>query len=224
MILNSNSKSDPFIYFTFIKKKDEQNWEKPSNGEGKSIKLSLDEIAMIRRLLKKTVKSWKGFHSYEGTKTSIELNWTGEDELQIKVDQYSKQIKAGQIDILRILFKHLLNEKVEFSTEFKSLNEFKGSNNSEKLVKAAETRSIPPKKNPLPKKISDTAKQSEILGISGIIEKSSEKALQIKLESGELKWFPKSKIHSEFDPVSQELQLFQIESWILKKNEQKIKE
>ena len=224
MILKSNSKSDPFIYFTFIKRKDEQNWEKPSTGEGKSIKLSLDEIAMIQRLLKKTAKSWKGFHTYEGTKTSIELIWTGEDEIQIKVDQYSKQIKAGQIDVLRLLFKHLLKEKVEFSTELKSLNEFKGSNNAEKEINAPETRSIPPKKSPSPKKIPDTANQPEISGISGIIEKSTEKALQIKLESGELKWVPKSKIHSEFDPVSQELQLFQVESWILKKKDNNTRE
>ena len=219
MILQSNSKSDPFIYFTFIKKKDEQNWEKPSTGEGKSIKISLEEIAMIQRVLKKNAKSWKGFHSYEGTKTSIELIWTGEDEIQIKVDQYSKQIKAGQIDILRLLFKHLFKEKVEFSTELKSLNEFKGSNNAEKEINAPQTKSILPKNSPTPKKSTAIAKQPEISGISGMIEKSTDKALQIKLESGELKWVPKSKIHSEFDPVNQELQLFQVESWLLKKKD-----
>ncbi len=224
MILKSNSKSDPFIYFTFIKKKDEQNWEKPSTGEGKSIKLSLDEIAMIQRLLKKTAKSWKGFHSYEGTKTSIELNWTGEDEIQIKVDQYSKQIKAGHIDILQLLFKHLLKEKVEFSTELKSLNEFKNSNKAEKETITPETKNILPKKILSPKITPDTANNSEISVISGIIEKSTEKALQIKLESGEHKWVPKSKIHSKFDQESQEIQVFQVESWILKKKDTSNKE
>ena len=236
MILQSSSKSDSVTYATFIKKKDEQNWEKPSQSEGKKIKMSLEELAVIYRLLEKKVESWKGFHSYEGTKTSIELNWSGDDEIQIKVDQYLKPIKGGQLDILRLFVKHLLKEKVEFATESKpsqngfyngSPNGFKDSNDAElkpsepkkPIVTPKKSPPPPPKKSLPPKKTSSTAKEPEIAEISGVVEKTTEKAIQVRLESGEEKWLPKSRIHSEFDPVSPELQLFRVESWILKKKD-----
>ena len=235
MILQSSSKSDSVTYATFIKKKDEQNWEKPSQSEGKKIKMSLEELAVIYRLLEKKVESWKGFHSYEGTKTSIELNWSGDDEIQIKVDQYLKPIKGGQLDILRLFVKHLLKEKVEFSTESKPSQNgsYNGSPNGSKDSDVAESKPSepkkpivtpeksppPPKKNFPTKKSTGTAKEPEIAEISGVIEKYTEKAIQVRLESGEEKWFPKSKIHCEFDPASSELQLFRVESWILKKKD-----
>jgi hypothetical protein len=241
LILNSRSKSDAFLFFTFIKKKNETDWEKPSTGEGKSIKISLEELAMILRVLNKTAKAWKGFHSYEGTKTSIEVSWTGDDEVQIKVDQYSKQIKAGQLDVLKLLFNHLLKEKVEFSTEFKaSSNGFNGPNgtrNGSKDTEGAEKMSTepekpivapkknvptqPPKKSSSPKKVSGSAKEPDITEVSGVIEKTAEKAIQVRFESGEEKWFPKSKIHSDYDENSQEPQMFQVESWLLKKKDSK---
>ena len=230
MFLQSNSKSDPFVFFTFIKKKDGETWEKPSMGEGKSIKISLEELAMFQRLFNKTAKSWKGFHSFNGTKTSIELNWTGEDEIQMKVDQYLKPLKAGQIDVLGRLIRHLFQEKIEFATEGKpnqngSNNERDGSanesidfeaDNTEVETNAAIAITVPKKTI---KKSPNASKEPETTKISGVIVKTTEKAIQVRLELSEEKWFPKSRVRSEYDPMSQELQMFLVESWILKKKD-----
>ncbi len=39
MMLQSPSWHDPYIFLTFIQKKEDNSWEKPSSGEGKVLKL-----------------------------------------------------------------------------------------------------------------------------------------------------------------------------------------
>ena len=43
LIIQSSSNSEPFIFFRFIKSKGDGSWEKPSSGEGRGIKFSLEE-------------------------------------------------------------------------------------------------------------------------------------------------------------------------------------
>ena len=51
LIVSSSSKTDPYFFIRCIKKKPGGSWEKPSSGEGKVVKCSLDEIVMILEVL-----------------------------------------------------------------------------------------------------------------------------------------------------------------------------
>ncbi|MFX1355475.1 MAG: hypothetical protein ACFFGP_16090, partial [Promethearchaeota archaeon] len=50
MSIQSSSWYDPFIFLTFFKKKPDNIWEKPSAGEGKVLKFSLEEMVMILKV------------------------------------------------------------------------------------------------------------------------------------------------------------------------------
>ncbi len=71
VIVQSPSKTEPFIFFRLIKAKNDGLWEKPSKGEGKTIKFSLGEIACILRVLTNKTNTWSSFHSYKDVKTQI---------------------------------------------------------------------------------------------------------------------------------------------------------
>jgi hypothetical protein len=77
LTINSSSKNDPFIFIKCIKKKENGDWEKLSSGEGKTIKISLEEMIMILKVLRRKIESWSGFHSYKENKTQISFNWEG---------------------------------------------------------------------------------------------------------------------------------------------------
>jgi len=47
LLLNSADPSEPYIYLRFLKKKGDGTWEKPSNREGKNIKINLLEQIQI---------------------------------------------------------------------------------------------------------------------------------------------------------------------------------
>lgn len=51
MFFDSGSWTSPFFYLKFIKKRDNNTWEKPSLRQGKSIKFSLEDTALILRVL-----------------------------------------------------------------------------------------------------------------------------------------------------------------------------
>ena len=51
LIISSSSKFDPYLYFRCIKKKTDGKWEKPSLGEGKVIKFTLEELILILKVL-----------------------------------------------------------------------------------------------------------------------------------------------------------------------------
>ena len=75
LTLLSSSRNDPYLYFKCIKKKQNGSWEKPSAGEGKTIKCNLDEIIMILQVLKKNEKAWSSFHNFNDSKTQISFKW-----------------------------------------------------------------------------------------------------------------------------------------------------
>jgi hypothetical protein len=118
LILQSSSKTDPFIFFQCIKRKPNGEWEKPSKGEGKNIKCSLEEIVMILQVLNRTEDSWATYHSYNDSKTQISFNWDPNDKKKVwvHIGEYSKMLDIAQIELLRLLLTHILKEKVEFAT------------------------------------------------------------------------------------------------------------
>jgi uncharacterized protein YqgQ len=101
-----------------IKKKPDGSWEKPSLGEGKTIKCNLDEIVMILDVLNRNRASWSSFHNFKDIKTQISFKWEDDakEKLLIYIGKYSKMLKFAQIEIFRLLLKHILEEKIEFAT------------------------------------------------------------------------------------------------------------
>jgi len=53
--------------------------------------------------------------------------------------------------------------------------------------------------------------------IQGRIAEETEKAVLLKLESGDENWFPKSTIKSHYSPEKEISQIFLIDSWILER-------
>ena len=120
MIIQSPSKESNFIFFQFLKKKKEGTWEKTSLGEGKKIKCDLEEIIMILQVLKGKEKSWSTVHDFKGEKTSISVNRESDAKVWFNVGEYPKMLSFAQIEILRRLLEHILQEKIEHATVMKN--------------------------------------------------------------------------------------------------------
>jgi len=119
IIVKSTSKYDPFIYIQCIKRKPSGEWEKPTDKEGKIIKISLEEMVSIIQVLESQKKTWQCTHNYKDLTTSISFSWENDesDILWINIGDYSKMLNFAQIEVFRLLVSHLLNEKIVFSTE-----------------------------------------------------------------------------------------------------------
>jgi len=52
MLLDSAEIDQPCLYLRFLKKKQDGSWEKPSQGQGKNIKLNLIEMIAILRIFR----------------------------------------------------------------------------------------------------------------------------------------------------------------------------
>jgi len=218
LTIRSSSKTEPFIFLKCIKKKPDGSWEKPSLGEGKTIKCNLDEIVMILDVLNRNRASWTSFHNFNDVKTQISFKWEDDSKqkLLIYIGKYSKMLKFAQIEIFRLLLKHILDEKIEFSTVLnfdtlnkrallpKTVNQIVEGNNSKTLPIVTETVE---------------RKESEVSQIKGVIEGETEKALLIQFNEDKEVWIPKSIIRSDYDTsVKVSIQNFLIDNWILKRN------
>ncbi|TFF97378.1 MAG: hypothetical protein EU541_08340 [Promethearchaeota archaeon] len=115
VFVQSTSKYEDFIFLKCIKRKVDNLWEKPSQGEGKYVKMSLGEMVMILKVLKAEIESWSTYHSFKDEGTNISFNWS-HDILWINIGDYSKKLKSPQIEIFTLLLDHLLKEKIEFAT------------------------------------------------------------------------------------------------------------
>ena len=102
MTLISASKSDPFIFIKCIKKKNDGNWEKPSLGEGKTVKCNLDEIVMILEVLKGKRKAWSSYHNFNDSKTSISFKWDEKSEDKM---QSAEEIAEIMVENLKAYYK-----------------------------------------------------------------------------------------------------------------------
>lgn len=119
MIVKSTSKYDPFIYIQCIKRKPSGEWEKPTDNEGKTIKISLEELVSINHVLKHKKKTWQCMHNYKELTTSISFSWEDDvsDFLWINIGDYSKMLNFAQTEVFKLYITHLLDEKIIFSTE-----------------------------------------------------------------------------------------------------------
>ncbi|MCK4286173.1 MAG: hypothetical protein KAX18_08215 [Candidatus Lokiarchaeota archaeon] len=192
----------------FIKKKGDGSWEKLSTREGKTIKVGLEEVVMILEVLKKNQKTWSTVHSFKEDKTLISVNWEGDNKIWFNVGDYPKMLGFAQIEILKLLLLHLLEEKIEFATTSDMpKNQISAEQNETKKQEVPELTVI--------EEIND---ESKLQKVEGVITGKTEKALLLKLNSGAENWFPKSTIKSEYSPGKETSQTFLVDSWIIEKN------
>ncbi|MFX1378527.1 MAG: hypothetical protein ACFFA4_05500 [Promethearchaeota archaeon] len=222
LIIQSALKSEPYIFFRLIKCKNNNTWEKPSTGEGKIIKFSLEEMVCILRVLEKEINSWSSYHTFKDNKTQISFKWENEEKskLWIHIGSYSKVLDYAQFIILGMLLKHILKEKIEFATtiSFSTSPKKKESNKLSNIIIQEEYITENDNNENILVKDEINGKHREVQNITGSIKRETNKALLIQFNSGAEIWIPKSKIHSGFDNTKDLVQKFSIDSWILNKN------
>jgi len=217
LTLLSSSKSDSFIFFKCIKKKPDGSWEKPSLGEGKTIKCNLDEIVMILDVLQRDSASWSSYHNFNEVKTQISFKWENEakKKLLIYIGNYSKMLNFAQTKIFRLLLKHILEEKIEFATISK-IPSGKAIVNNPKINEQRNQDRVPTVLPVVKESIENNG--NEVSQINGVIEGETDKALLIQFNNDKEIWIPKSVIRSNYNSVNDVSQNFIIDNWILKKN------
>ncbi|MHA2036001.1 MAG: hypothetical protein ACXACX_22945 [Candidatus Hodarchaeales archaeon] len=192
----------------FIKKKGDGSWEKLSTREGKTIKVGLEEVVMILEVLKKNMKTWSTVHSFKEDKTPISVSWEGDNKIWFNVGDYPKMLSFAQIEILKLLLTHLLEEKIEFATI---------SDISKSQVVVDEN--VPKKQHATGLTIvEEINSESNLQKVEGVITGNTDKAILLKLNSGAENWFPKSTIKSQYSLDKESSQTFLIDSWIIDKN------
>ncbi|TXT61771.1 MAG: hypothetical protein BAJALOKI2v1_10041 [Promethearchaeota archaeon] len=191
LLIRSDSKKNPYIFLKAFKKKQDESWEKPSAGEGKTIKISLEEMINLIHVLNQDRSSWTTQHDFQERQTEIVFEWIPEEVLNLQMDQYSIQLEKVQVELLQMLLEHILEEKI---------------------INATSTESIAEREFP-----SDT--QEGKTEIEGTIEGSTEKALLIKLGEGREVWIPKSTIHNDFEMQKEVRQNFLIDNWVLNRKD-----
>ncbi|MDX1798104.1 MAG: hypothetical protein R3255_05605 [Candidatus Lokiarchaeia archaeon] len=219
LFVQSGLKSEPHMFFRLIKRKNDGSWEKPSSGEGKIIKFSLEEIICILQVLNKGVNSWSSYHSFKESQTQISFKWENVEKtkLWIHIGSYSKVLEYAQFTILTMLMKHILKEKIEFATIL-SPTKKKGSDKLNSIIIQEEIIKETSKDEDDDFIEEVNEKQRKVKSVSGSIKKETNKALLIQFENNAEIWIPKSKIHSGFENVKDITQKFSIDGWILNKN------
>jgi len=232
MFFDSSSWTNPFFFLKFIRKRENGSWEKTSLKEGKSIKFSLEEIALILRVLKKEVLSWKTVHVFEDNSTHISFNWdtSNNEKFHVNGGKYHKMLNYSEVVVFKALLEHVFEEKIANSTVNSKNGSFKkpaGEKSNaikkdllvtEEINGISEPKSQSTSQTPF-LQVEKVNLDNQTATVEGICEGKTEKALLILFESGKQIWIPKSTIRSKFDPDSDNTQQFTIDTWVLKKNE-----
>ncbi len=219
IIVNSPSSSDPFTFIHCFKKKPDGIWEKPSSNEGKAIKLSLEEIVMILRVLNRESHKWQSLHFFKGKETSVSFNWedNSHEVLWINVGNYSKRLNLAQTEILRLLLTHFLDEKIVNSTYQKKSNiDRLKKRNQKNQIQQDEIKIQLGDQNLLHALNQSKTAPNDSSDLFGSLVGETEKAVLIDFTHKE-EWIPKSAINNQYLPQKNIKQNFLINNWILKK-------
>lgn len=219
IIIKSTSKFNSYMFIQFIKKNQHGKWEKPTFKQGRTIKFTLEEMIMILQVLYRKTLNWKSFHTYNEKTTSFSFSWEDEEAkvLWITVADYSKVLNFAQVEIFRLLLRHLVEEKIIYSTSYTKKNSIKNDNHEKDLTQQIENYDklhenellLYERKNDILKSISK---------IKAALAGETEKAILLNFRANESFWIPKSSIHNQYLPRKNFNQFFLIDNWVLEKN------
>lgn len=214
IIIKSTSRFKSHLFIQCFKKNRKGEWEKPSNKEGKTVKLSLEEMIMIYRVLSRKMLNWQSIHVFKEKKTSFSFSWEDEETkiLWVTIADYSKVLNFAQVEIFRLLLRHLIEEKVVYSTSYiknliskKIEPQFEIYNNLQEQEEEVHSRKVDFLQN--------------IYKIKAVFTGETEKAILLNFSSNKCYWIPKSSVHNQYLPRKNFNQTFLIDKWVLKKNE-----
>ncbi|MHA2008430.1 MAG: hypothetical protein ACW99L_07775 [Promethearchaeota archaeon] len=204
-----------------INRKDDGAWEKTTKGEGKTVRISIEEIICILEVLHRRSANWRGYHVFKDRKTEIYVGWESESRqvLRVKIGDYIKKLRFPNLNFLTLMLEHILSEKIEFATS--GTFEAKGKE-KEELDDETEygvfAEHITARDGLHIVETTEYGASIDRVEIKAKIKVESPKALLIALESDEEFWIPKSTIHNEYNLRNKDLQEFTIDKWIIEKN------
>ena len=223
LTISSPSRVVPYIFLSCINKKEDGVWENISEGEGKTVRMSIEEIICILEVLNRKSVSWRGYHVFKAHKTEIYASWEDPSRqvLQIKIGSNTKKLRFPNLNFITLMLDHILNEKIENATsgtyDVKDKDKSKGDEENEYILFSEHITAS----DGLP--IIETTEYGvpvDIIEIKAKIKVESPKALLIKLESGEEFFIPKNTVHSEYNINEKGIyQKFLIDKWIIEKNQ-----
>jgi len=219
VILTSPAKTVPYIFLSCITKKQDGIWESLSSQEGKTVKMSIEEIICILEVLNKKSANWRGTHVFKERKTEIYVGWESEarEVIRIKIGDYVKKLRFPSLNLFILMLEHILSEKVEFATsgtfdtkEEQTEDESQYGVFSERITARDGLQIV---------ETTEYGVSAGPVQINAKIKVESPKALLITLDSGEEFWIPKSTIHNTYDTVQKKkLQKLLVDKWIIEKN------
>jgi hypothetical protein len=220
--VTSSSKQVPYIFLSCINRKENGSWEKPSEGEGKTVRLSIEEIICILEVLNRRSANWRGYHVFKDRKTEIYVGWEDDSRqfLRVKIGEYNKRLRFPNLNFLTLLLDHILSEKIEYATsgtfESKSIEKEGVDEEGEYGVFSEH---ITARDGLHIVETTEFSVSRETIEVKAKIKVESPKALLINLDSGEEFWIPKSTVHSNYDVKEREkFQKFYVDKWIIEKN------
>ena len=220
LIITSPAKMVPYIFLSCIKRKNDGTWEKTTKGEGKTVKLSIEEIICILEVLNRRSANWRGYHVFKDRKTEIYVGWEDESRqvLQVRIADYIKKVRFPNLNFMTLMLDHILQEKIEFATSgtFETKAEEKVKVDEEKEY-GLFTEHITARDGLHIVETTEYGISVDTIEIKAKIKVESPKALLITLESGEEFWIPKSTIHSEYSVTNKDFQTFLVDRWIIEK-------
>jgi len=220
--VTSPSKQVPYIFLSCINRKDDGYWEKLSEGEGKTVRLSIEEIICILEVLYRRSANWRGYHIFKERKTEIYVGWEDQSRqvLRIRIGEYAKKLRFPNLNFITLLLDHILDEKIKFATsgtfEAKTKEPIQVE---EEADYGLFTEHITARDGLHIVETTEFSASRDTLDIAANIKVESSKALLITLDSGEEFWIPKSTIHNDYD-VSEKSkpQKLVVDKWIIEKN------
>ncbi|MHA1916127.1 MAG: hypothetical protein ACW986_17120 [Promethearchaeota archaeon] len=221
LTISSPAKMVPYIFLRCMNRKEDGTWEKSSKGEGKTVKISIEEIICILEVLHKRSANWRGYHVFKDRKTEIYVGWEADSRqvLQVKIGEYIKKVRFPNLTFFTLLLEHILTEKIEFATsgtiESKSKDKPEISEDAEYSVFAEH---ITARDGLHIVETTEYGASIDTVEISTKIKVESPKALLIALNSDEEFWIPKSTVHNEYDVKNKSLQKLIVDKWIIEKH------
>ncbi len=212
----SLDKTIPYTILSCFKRKNDGSWEDPLKGEGRSVSLIIEEMISFLEVLKGNHLKWRGYDMTKnnGVEIIVSLEEKTKQEVSIKIGQYEKKLKFPNLNVLRLLIAHIIEEKIKFATNEES-SESVGSNKSISVF----SERITTKDG---YDIVETTKYDtkiNMMKINAKIIAESPKALLISIDVGHEFWIPKNTIHSSYDAKKKKIfQKIIVDKWIIEKN------
>jgi len=211
--LTSPSKSAPYVFLSCINRKEDGSWENTSKGEGKTVKISTEEIICILEVLLKKSANWRGFHVRSLPTTEIFVGWEDESRqiIKIQIESYKKKLQFPNLNFFRLMLEHILSEKIEFATSIRK-NELADE------IYGLFVERITTRDGLAVVETTEYEVTGELAELEVKIKVESPKALLITLESDKEFWIPKSTIHNNYDVENKaKLQTLIVDKWIIEK-------